>query len=138
MDRITRHAILDLKSAADASADGFKNAAFRMGYHRQATWYLDGIGQAIKQGTLSADLVELFQGVAPEVFIFTVVEKDDEHLAHCFPCEADFIQRGRVENALLMRELKHCITTGRWPGLSRNESGMTPLGIPSFTPDLPL
>jgi len=138
LDRITRHAILDLKTAANASADGFKRAAFDRGYHRQAAFYLTGVAAAMKQGTLPDCLVELFQGAPPGLFIFPTVEKDENHLAHLFTATEDFIQRGRDENALLMRELKHCMLTNNWPGLSRHESGMTPLELPNFMPELPL
>jgi len=137
LDRLARHAIIDLKTAADATTEGFKKAAFRLGYHRQAAWYLGGVESALKQGTLPPAVADLLQGVAPKLFVFPVVEKDDEHLAHCFPATEDFIQRGRDENALLMRELKHCMLTGNWPGLSQHESGMTPLGLPSWMPELP-
>jgi len=136
MDRITRHAILDLKSAKDASADGFRSAAFRYGYHRQAAWYLDGLAMALKQGTLPPWVVVAIGGEAPELFVFPAVEKDDEHLAHCFISTPEFIQRGREENAALMKELRECISTDTWPGLSRHESGMTPLELPNWTPSI--
>jgi len=136
-DRFTRHAILDLKTAANASTDGFKRAAFERGYHRQAAFYLTGVAAAMKQGTLPDCLVELFQGAPPGLFIFPTVEKDEPHLAHLFTATEEFIQRGRDENALLMRELKHCMLTNNWPGLSRHESGMTPLELPGWMPELP-
>lgn len=136
MDRITRHAILDLKSAKDASADGFRSAAFRYGYHRQSAWYLDGLATALKQGTLPPWVVETIGGEAPGLFVFPTVEKDDEHLAHCFISTPEFVQRGREENAALMKSLRECIATDTWPGLSQHESGMTPLELPTWTPSL--
>ena len=136
LDRITRRAIIDLKTAADASAEGFKRAANDRRYRNQAAWYLDGVSSALKQGTLAPEIIQLLDSKAPELFVFIAVEKDENHLAHCLPATAEFIQRGRDENALLMRDLKHCINTDTWPGLAKDESGMTPMDLPSWLPKL--
>jgi len=132
LDRVTANCVLDLKSAADASADGFKNAAFRYGYHRQAAWYLDGLAMALEQGTPPPAVAELLKAGPPSLFVFPTVEKDDEHLAHLFVASDGFIERGRAENAELMADLKTCLDTDTWPGLARDKSGMTALELPAW------
>lgn len=132
LDRLTRSCIIDLKTASDASVDGFKRAAFERGYHRQAAWYIDGVTTALKQGTLAPEAVALLSGEPPDLFVFPVVEKDAQKMAHCFVATEHFIQRGRDENTLLMKELKTCIDSNNWPGLCRDTSGMTPLDVPGW------
>lgn len=136
LDRVTRAAILDLKTAADASADAFRRAAVTNGYHRQAAWYLDGLAAALAQGTLHPEVADLIQGQPPGLFVFPAVEKDDEFLAHCFVATEAFIDRGRRENKALMARLKHCLDTDTWPGLATSENGMTALDLPGWMPDI--
>lgn len=93
---------VDLKSANDASEEGFKKAIETYGYDMQQEFYLDGI--------------EAATGVRPPNMPFVVVESEAPYLVnvHVLGLEYCYIGKGRYRTALnAIHEAKE---SGEWPG----------------------
>lgn len=107
--------IPDLKTAADASPDGFRRAMAAHGYHQSAALYMDGI--------------EAVFGTAPRSFFFIVVEKEAPHCVALYEIPADDIHRGRMLNRKAIDTFARCLNEGRWPGYSDD---VMPLPLPAW------
>lgn len=108
-------AILDLKSALDASPDGFQRSAYNYGYHRAAAWYLDG--------------VEAATGERPDAFMFLAVEKEAPYAVAYYYADDDMITAGKRENREALRTYAECLSSGKWPGYADR---LLPLGLPRW------
>tara|TARA_R100000005_G_C4971085_1_gene184056 strand:+ start:349 stop:1116 length:768 start_codon:yes stop_codon:yes gene_type:complete len=78
--------IIDVKTTQDASPDGFRRSAYKYGYHRQASFYVDGFGA--------------------DEFWFAVVEKDSPYRVGLYQASEDFINNGRDEVSILLETYK--------------------------------
>lgn len=115
IDPNPNYAILDLKSALNASPDGFQRAAYNYGYHRAAAWYLEG--------------VEAATGDRPDAFMFLAVEKEAPYAVAFYYADDDMIEAGRRECRAALRTYAECLNSGKWPGyLDR----LMPLGLPRW------
>lgn len=74
--------VLDLKSAVDASPDGFGRAVVKYGYDMQAFWYPDVIEQTV--------------GEPPPYFVFLAVEKEPPYDMGIYFADEDTMTRGRI------------------------------------------
>lgn len=92
----------DLKTARDASYNGFSKAISDHGYHRQDAFYSSGI--------------EIIEG-KPAKFIFPVVESDSLIFA-LYELSPHDKEDGRQEVGFLLRTIKECDDSGVWPGYS--------------------
>ena len=110
--------IFDLKTAADASEEGFKRNAISYGYHIQAAHY----AAAVKAET----------GTEPGAFCFGTVETSDSFLTHCFRASPEFLEYGRIERSKLMRRLADCMMSGSFPGYCQTPEGVTELSLPNW------
>lgn len=121
VDPNPNYAILDLKSALDASPNGFQRAAYNYGYHRAAAWYLDG--------------VEAATGLRPDVFMFLAVEKEPPYATAFYYADDDMIAVGRRENREALVAYAECLNSGKWPGYADQ---LIPLGLPRWAhvPDM--
>ena len=115
IDPNPNYAILDLKSAADASPEGFMRSAYNYGYHRAAAWYLDG--------------VEAAAGDKPDAFMFLAVEKQPPFAVAYYYADDDMIEVGRRENRAALRTYAECLASGKWPGYTDR---LLPLGLPKW------
>jgi hypothetical protein len=103
----------DLKTALDASPDGFNRAVDAYGLHVQAAWY----GAAHRAVT----------GRELESFHFLAVEKTAPYLVGVYDLDIMWRDIGR-EQATKARELwLRCTETGRWPGYAA-----TTLSCPTY------
>ena len=90
VDIINNNTIVDIKTTQDASFEGFRRSAYKYGYNRQASYYLDGFGA--------------------KEFIFVVIEKKAPYNIGVYHCSDDFIDSGRKEYSdLLMKYKKYFI-----------------------------
>ena len=110
-----KHVILDLKSTADASPDGFMRSAYNYGYHRAAAWYLDG--------------VEAATGDRPDAFMFLAVEKKAPFAVAYYYADEAMIELGRRECRAALRTYANCLSSGKWPGYPEM---VVPLGLPRW------
>jgi exodeoxyribonuclease VIII len=117
-----KHIVVDLKTAADASLDGFTRAAADQDYHIQAAFY--------------SDMVELMNNdQRPVTFVFIAQEKIRPYAFNLFECSPQFIGQGRYEYELLLQLYKYCIDNNKWPGYQcfcPNRYGLLELSLPKW------
>lgn len=107
-----RRMVVDIKSARDASAAGFRKAVAEYRYHVQDALYRAGfaaVGEPIQH------------------FMFVVVEKVPPHAIATYVLDVDAIQRGHEHAARDMAKLAQAVERNEYPGY--------PVGIQTL--DLP-
>ena len=119
IDPNPNYAVLDVKSTADASPDGFMRSAYNYGYHRAAAWYLDG--------------VEAATGNKPDAFMFLAVEKTAPFAVAFYYADDAMIELGRRECRAALRTYAECLNSGKWPGYTDR---LVPLGLPRWAENL--
>jgi PDDEXK-like domain of unknown function (DUF3799) len=92
---------LDVKSAEDASPYRFASQAEKLQYHVSAAMYVDGISQVYPNKEI--------------VWQWLAVEMGTQQCALYTISDAD-LARGHDTYRKYVRSLKHCLTTGVWPG----------------------
>ena len=94
--------LLDVKTAADASPDGFAKACASFGYHIQDPWYCEGVAIAT--------------GLEVHGMVFGVVESEFPHAAAAYMLSDDARALGREQIAKARATYLHCMHEGVWPG----------------------
>jgi len=107
--------IIDFKTAADATEEGFVRSAGRLHYHVSAAMTVDGV-----HGTT---------GILPERYIFLVIEPHPPYLTAAYEATADDLAEGREFIRRNLSLLKQCEATGNWPGLKEE---IRPLDVRRF------
>ncbi len=96
---------VDLKTAADASPEGFTRAVFNYRYHVQQAFYSDGIASVL--------------GVPLGGFLFVAVEKDPPYAVAVYNLDDFASQRGRLDYQDDLARIKaHCDNPGVFTGYS--------------------
>lgn len=117
-----KHLIIDLKTARDASYDGFTKDAAKLNYHIQAAFYLD--------------IISRMDNFMPYTFIFIAQEKVKPYAFNLFECSPQFVSQGRYEYELLLQLYKHCTERNYWPGYQvfcPNRYGLLELSLPNYS-----
>lgn len=120
--RHDKRIIVDLKTAADASQDGFKKAAANFDYQIQAALYSDLMELAMNQ-TLGYD------------FFFVAQEKTPPYAFNIFQSGPQFLSVGRYEYELLLMLYAYCEEKNVWPGYqiwTENKYGINSLDLPPY------
>ncbi|HZZ05639.1 PD-(D/E)XK nuclease-like domain-containing protein [Paraburkholderia sp.] len=99
---------LDLKTARDASFDGFVSSIQSYRYDVQHPFYLDGIAAAIEQGKL--DIAK------PRAFFFIAQEAEPPYSVGVYSLDPEDVELGRLEYRADLRKLAQCRATGHFPG----------------------
>jgi hypothetical protein len=107
--------VVDLKTARDITPYRFSAAAFDFGYHRQVTWYSDGLEAC---------------GIAVTGWVFVVVESTPPHDVIVYQPDEQMLAAARIELTDLMRVLAKCQREDRWPGIA--EDAVMPLSLPRY------
>ncbi len=107
-------AVVDLKTAADASPAAFSRAIANLGYHIQGAHYLEG----------SCEL-----GHHAEHFVFVVVEKAEPFAVACYELSAAALGLGADIRRDLLCRWRDCMETGDWPGYS---AGVPQIDLPAW------
>lgn len=114
--------IVDLKTAADASMDGFQRDAAKVDYQIQAAFY--------------ADMMELITGEdSGYEFFFVAQEKSPPYAFNIFEASPQFRSVGRYEYELLLMLYAYCVESGKWPGYQvfcQNRYGVNELALPPW------
>lgn len=110
-----RVTLLDLKSTADESPNGFGRAAARMGYHLQRSHYVDGVQQAT--------------GWKVDEFVFAAVTSAPPVLAVPYFLTDAIKEQADDERAELMDLYARCLESGRWPAYG---NGLQMLDFPAY------
>lgn len=107
--------IVDLKTAADASPDGFSRASARLRYADQAAMYLDGLN------ALEA---------RPRRFVHIVVETEAPFAVAVYELDDEAIEEGRRSYRAHLRQYAECLKTQTWGGYG---DGILPLSLPRWS-----
>lgn len=93
--------LVDLKSAIDASPEGFMKAAFNHGYHLQAAMYMDGF--------------KAVYGKEAAGFAFVVAEKKAPFGIGVYQADLDFVELGRIKYREALEIYANCQKEDKWP-----------------------
>lgn len=91
----------DLKSTNDASAKGFAKSVANFGYHRQATFYLDGMNALDPRERL---------------FLFLAIEKEPPYCSAVYELDYESAEKGRREYQHALAQWAEAEESGLWPG----------------------
>jgi hypothetical protein len=106
--------IVDLKTAKDASLDGFRKAVWNRGYHIQAAHYMAG-ARAL--------------GIEVEHFVDIAAEKKPPYGIAVYRLMEDVIGSGVLEREKLMDQWARCQRDDSWPSYPDR---VTPLTFPTW------
>ena len=106
---------IDLKTTDDAGDRAFARAIANYGYHGQAAFYLDGLGQG-SHGHV-------------QNFLFIAVEKNPPHGVRVFSCSPDLLATGRQLYLKLLGRHAECVAAGEWPGYPDE---VEPINLPAW------
>jgi hypothetical protein len=111
--------VVDLKTAADASPDGFSKAIESYSYHQQGALYLDGVEAA---------------GLAPEGarFLFVVQSKKAPYLVTVRELKDQDQDIGRGRNEVALRIYRDCVANDEWPDWTGLVTEIPQIGMPSW------
>lgn len=113
---------VDLKTATDASVDGFTRTAANLDYQLQAA--------------LSVDLLEaIYSPGVPWRFVYVVQETKAPYAFNIFNAAPNYIGQGRYEYELLMMLWQHAVKNDECPGYqvwADNEYGIHELELPRY------
>jgi hypothetical protein len=107
--------ICDLKTAADASPEGFATAAGRYRYHYQAAWY-----------SMAAES----NGLGPRPMVFIVVENEPPHCVALYMLDQEAIDAATFRIGRLIEQYAECRHADAWPGYS---SEVETLSLPKWS-----
>lgn len=93
--------LLDLKSTADESPNGFGRAAARLGYHRQAAHYTAGFTRATKMKV--------------EAFVFGAVTSQPPVIAVPYVLTNEILSQANDERRELLELYARCKRENHWP-----------------------
>lgn len=110
--------LVDLKTTADATPDGFARSAANFGYHRQDAIYRD---------------VATAAGIENSDFVFVCVEPKPPHLVACYQLDTEAEEQGRREYRHALDIWHRCVETGEYPGIA-NEL-ITSISLPRWAID---
>lgn len=116
MDFVTHDGfIVDIKTAQDASHEGFKRDAFNFGYYMQAAFYMRAY--------------EAVMGTPAKGFCFVVVEKEPPFAAAIYYATEDELILGNYHIEAALDKYSEALKKGSWPGY---EDKFIPLGLPAW------
>lgn len=94
--------LLDVKTAADASPEGFAKSCANFGYYMQDPWYCEGVAAAL--------------GVEVHGMVFGVVESEFPHACAAYMLSDEARDFGRQRIARARQVYRDCTASGTWPG----------------------
>ncbi|WHM30284.1 PD-(D/E)XK nuclease-like domain-containing protein [Streptomyces sp. BPPL-273] len=111
--------VVDVKTAADASPDGFSRSIESYSYHQQGALYIDGVEAA---------------GLAPEGarFLFVVQSKKAPYLVTVGELKDQDQDIGRARNEEALRRYADCVANNDWPDWTGHVDTIPQLGMPSW------
>lgn len=115
--------IVDLKTTADASIEGFAKSVANFRYHVQAPFYMTGITEAAEQSGVE---------IAPiKGFVFLAVEKDacvvngESKGVGVYVLDKEAIYEGTMQYRKDLNTYVQCSNSGKWPGYSDKVETLT-------------
>jgi len=98
-DKETTDWLADIKATPMVDPESFAKHAFNMGWHRQASFYVEG--ERCYRGA-----------VLP--FVFIAVSPEPPHDVGCHELDEEFMRMGREENEATLLDIRCAINSGRW------------------------
>ena len=120
--RHDKRIVVDLKTAQDASVDGFRKASANYEYQIQAALYSD-LMELVTGETLGYD------------FFFVAQEKTPPYCFNIFQASPQMLSIGRYEYEILLMLYSYCEETCKWPGYQvfcQNRFGVNELSLPDW------
>ena len=117
-DKFNHGYIIDLKTTADASPDGFSKSAYAYRYHVQAAWYIDGIRTVTNE--------------EPKGFVFIAVEKKPPYAVGIYICDEMMIDLGRKDARRNLLELHECKIRDTWYGYGGESEKIMPISLSAW------
>lgn len=96
--------VVEIKTTADASFEGFSKSIFNFGYDLQAAHYMQAVATHI--------------GKSPDSFLFVLVENKAPYLTAFYELGAETIYSANAARIALMKRFKECRDKNEWPGYS--------------------
>lgn len=115
-DMILDGVIVDLKTTGDCARESFAKEIWKMRYHAQAAFYMDG-GNAVLQDSIKR-------------FLFVAVETKPPFLCAYYYASPTMLDWGRIENQRDLALYKQCADSGIWPGVDCRSDN--PIELPSW------
>lgn len=115
--------IVDLKTARDASPDGFEQSIEGWRYYVQDPFYQDGVSAAVEQGVNEMNMP------SPKAFVFVAVETVAPYAVAVYFLEAFDRDIGRREYQEDLATYAECLGSDSWPGYSDK---IEPIGLPAW------
>ncbi len=115
--------IVDLKTTADASPEGFAKSVANFRYHVQAPYYMDGMNLAAEQ---SGTEIKTIKG-----FVFLAVEKDacvvngEAKGVGVYVLDESALYEGAAQYRKDLNTYVHCSNENKWPGYSSKVEKLT-------------
>lgn len=91
--------VVDVKTTRDASEQEFQRQAYKLKYHLQAAWYIDGISQYEKVTS----------------FTFVCVETEPPYGVAVYTYDDEAIEYGRNQYREYLNTYVHCVKENTWP-----------------------
>jgi hypothetical protein len=108
--------LIDLKKTRDASPHAFMRSVVTYGYHRQSSFYLDGMKKVT--------------GEEYDLFAFIAVEDKEPFRVEVYTLSPTFIERGRTEVQMLLTVELNCRSKNEWPNYQSAQA--TELEMPKY------
>lgn len=108
--------ICDFKTARSVKPFEFTGVAYKLGYHRQADWYIDGL-EALTGKRLP--------------FVFAAAKNTPPYTVECIDLDDDYMELAAIENREAMRRLKECMESDVWE--SPTHGKIVTISPPNFT-----
>lgn len=106
--------LVDVKTATDASPEGFAKAAYNMGYYQQAA--------------MSSEGWETLTGRTP-AFTFLAIEKKEPFAAVAYETQPKTLEAGQIAWRSALKTYAKCVAEERWPGYADK---VMPLELPDW------
>lgn len=113
--------IVDLKTCADASLEGFQKSLNDWRYYVQAPFYMEGISEAIAQSGSTRP--------RPKAFVFVAVEKTAPYAVAVYMPDAETMAIGEREFREDLAAYAACVLPDVWPGYGDK---IQPIGLPEW------
>lgn len=103
---------LDVKSAVDASPDGFMRAVLKYHYHAQVAWYRD-----VRNAALDVD--------EEKPWYFLAIEKVAPYAMGLYTLPDEMVKSGRLWAQQQLRRIVDCKSRNHWPDYSEQITELT-------------
>lgn len=115
------HTIVDVKTAVDASPEGFPKAILKYHYTLQAAMQVDGI--------------KIATGFDTRHYVYIAIENKFPFAAAPYRLDLDDVEDGRREYMSYLRKVRACMDSGLWPGydsMADSVGGVIKVELPSW------